>query len=167
MGHDAGDIGTLKPFLTPQTTVHSPARRFAAWAAGTVLALASLAAGAVELRGFRGVAWGAGVASLGDAEPASAEDGLRCFRRERENLLYGDVPLSEVRFCFRDDRLVMVVLDAQVDPRTLRAEFQNTYGPPRASSASSARWGDASTRARVEIVAPASGARASMRMVAN
>jgi hypothetical protein len=143
-------------------------RRVVAWTAAAALATGPLGADAADLRGFRGVPWGAGVAELGASQPAKPEEGLRCHRRERENLLYGDAPLTEVRFCFREDALVMVVLDAQVGPQALRAEFEAMYGPPRVSAASYALWGDASSRARVEIFAAAPGARtSSMRMVAN
>jgi hypothetical protein len=141
--------------------------RYARRAVLATLTLASMAAGAVELRGFRGVPWGADAASLGASELVSTTGEMRCYQRERENLLYGEAPLRAVRFCFHDDRLVMVELEAQVDQPALRSEFQSTYGPPRLSSASTALWGDPSTRARVEIVAPSVGAPASMRMYSN
>ncbi|WP_280153599.1 hypothetical protein [Piscinibacter sp. XHJ-5] len=141
--------------------------RLARWAALAALGFASVSVGAVELRGFRGVPWGAGVESLGDSHLVSAQGEVRCYRRERENLLYGDAPLREVRFCFHADRLVMVVVDAQVGPQALRGEFESSYGPPRVSSVSTALWGDSSTRARVEIDAPAANAPASMRMYSN
>ena len=136
-------------------------RRIALFA---VLVAASACAGALELRGFRGVAWGADVQSLGAAQQVSSGDGVQCFQRERENLLYGDAPIRQVRFCFRDDRLFLVIVDAEVGRQALVAEFASSYGAPDEESATRSTWGDGTTRARAEIVGPASGAAASMRI---
>src|ERR1043166_5809024 len=94
------------------------------------LATAAWSAGAIELRGFRGFAWGADVDSLGEAQQVSSDGGVQCYRRMNENLLYGDSPIREVRYCFHDDRLFLVVIDSQVDEPALTAEVQSTYGPP-------------------------------------
>lgn len=139
----------------------------ARWAVTVAVGLASVSAGAVELRGFRGVPWGSDVQSLGAAELVASGGEVQCYRRERENLLYGDSPINEVRFCFHRNHLFMVVIDSKVDQNALLAEFQGTYGPPNVRVPARAAWGDASTRARVEIVAPAVGAPASLRMVSN
>jgi hypothetical protein len=133
----------------------------ALWAA-PLLAL-SVSVDAVELRGFRGFAWGTDVDSLGEARQVSADAQMQCHRREHENLIYGDSPLREVRYCFHDARLFLVVVESKVDAAKLVAEFQDTYGPPTRRAASTALWGDASSRARVEI----SGAPASMRIWSN
>ena len=132
---------------------------------GLLIAASALStpAGAVDLRGFRGFAWGTDVDSLGAAQQVSSEPGVQCYRRERENLLYGDSPLRSVRYCFHDDRFFLVILDSTVDGATLAAEFQSTYGPPADQTAAHAVWGDASSRARVEIA----GAPASMRIWSN
>jgi len=126
-------------------------------------AVLSMPAGAVELRGFRGFAWGTDVDSLGAAQQVSSEAGVRCYRRERENLLYGDSPLREVRYCFHDDRFFLVIVDSKVDAATLAAEFKGTYGPPADQTPARAVWGDASSRTRIEI----GGAPASMRIWSN
>src|SRR5438105_11247962 len=122
------------------------------FAALTTLVLSCLSAEAVELRGFRGIPWGADADSLGDAVQVSSRDGVQCWRRERENLMYGEAPISEVRYCFHGDRLFMVVIDSQLDQKALLAEFQSTYGPPDVRVPTRISWGDHTTRARVEIV---------------
>jgi hypothetical protein len=126
-------------------------------------AAAAMPAGAVELRGFRGFAWGVDADSLGEAQQVSSDAGVQCYRRERENLLYGDSPIREVRYCFHDDRLFLVIVDSQVDEATLAAEFQVTYGPPSLRAKALSVWGDASTAVRVEI----DGAPAAMRIWSN
>src|SRR5204863_3239528 len=136
--------------------------RFAALA---TLALSSWSVGAVELRGFRGIPWGAEADSLGEAVQVSSRDGVQCFRRAQENLLYGDAPITDVRFCFHEDHLFLVVIDSELDQKALLAEFEGTYGPPDVRVPTLIAWGDRSTRARVEIVAPATGKPASMRML--
>lgn len=118
---------------------------------------------AVELRGFRGVLWGDDVSRLGPAERVQAGGELSCYRRERENLLFGDSPLAEVRYCFHRGRLFMVLLEANVDLATLRAEFESSYGPPDAGSPTRVLWGSKTSATRVELV-PAVGQRASMRI---
>jgi len=129
-------------------------------------ALASAAAGAVELRGFRGVPWGAGADSLGVSQLAYTQGEVSCYRRERENMLYGDSAVKDIRYCFHQDRLFMVALDAEVDVETLVHEFEASYGPPDVRVPAKTSWGDRSTRARVEMVAPAQGG-ASMLMYSN
>ena len=69
-----------------------------------------------------------------------------------------------MRFCFRDDRLFLVIVDAEVGRQALVAEFASSYGAPDEESATRSTWGDGTTRARAEIVGPASGAAASMRI---
>ena len=128
--------------------------------------LASAASQAVELRGFRGVPWGAGVDSLGASQLAYSDGEVSCYRRERENMLYGDSPVKEIRFCFHEGHLFMVALDADVDLDTLVREFVATYGAPDWRVPAKTTWGDRSTRARVEMVAPAQGG-ASMLMYSN
>ena len=134
-----------------------------AWAG---LALATTASHAVELRGFRGVPWGAGVDSLGPVQLASASGEVSCYRRQHENMLFGDSPLKDVRFCFHDDHLFMVAVDAATDVETLVQEFAATYGPPDGSASTKTIWGNRTTRARVEMVAPAQGS-ASMLLYSN
>ena len=139
-------------------------RRLAALAA---LVVSSLSVNAVELRGFRGIPWGADVDSLGAAVQVSSRDGVQCYKRERENLVYGEAPITEVRFCFHEERLFMVIIDSQLDQKALLAEFQGTYGPPDIRVPTRISWGDYTTRARVEIMAPPAGKPASMRIYSN
>ncbi|HEX6703154.1 MAG TPA: hypothetical protein VF169_00230 [Albitalea sp.] len=141
--------------------------RSASLAAVVAWGLSAMTANAVELRGFRGVPWGAAPDSLGAAAVVAERGEVRCYRRERENLLYGDSPIREVRFCFHRNHLFGVEIDSEVDQRTLRAEFQSSYGPPAFSVPSRASWGDQSTRARVEIVAPPTGSPASLHIFSN
>jgi len=146
--------------------MNASTRRLVMLAAAAGLALAAAASHAVELRGFRGVPWGAGVDSLGPSQLAYTHGDVSCYRRERENMLYGDSPLKEVRFCFHQDHLFMVALDAEVPLDTLVREFEGSYGPPDWRVPAKTTWGDHATRARVEMIAPAQGG-ASMLMYSN
>lgn len=142
--------------------MHDPKSWFLRLAALAAAAFAAHA-GAVELRGFRGFAWGTDADSLGEVQRVSSDAGVVCYRREHENLIYGDSPLRDVRWCFHDDHLFMVIVDSQVDGPALAAEFQSSYGPPSLRAPSKSMWGDATTRARVEIA----GTPASMRIWSN
>lgn len=141
-----------------------PFRRIAMMALFISAALASASSPAVELRGFRGVPWGADVSSLGPAPRLALSNGdVSCYRREHENMLYGEVPLTDVRYCFHRGHLYLVAVDADAPLDTLRSEFQSTYGPPDQREPSKWVWGSSSTASRVELQAPAQGA-ASMLM---
>jgi len=137
----------------------SPTGSFAKLVAVLCLGLASLAANALELRGFRGIAWGDGADNLGPAAVVDHANGdVVCYKRERENLLFGDSPLHQVRYCFHQDRLFMVTLDSAVGLEAMVAELQRTYGPPTARLHNTASWGRASSSARAELVSlPAGG----------
>jgi hypothetical protein len=141
-------------------------RRLAAVAVLTFSAFASSSAGAIELRGFRGVPWGAGVESLGASQLAYRSGEVSCYRRDRENMLYGDSAVKDIRYCFNQDRLFMVALDADVALDVLVREFETTYGPADWRVPAKTSWGDHATRARVEMVAPAEGG-TSMLMYSN
>ena len=141
-------------------------RRLAMLAVLIGSAFASAAASAVELRGFRGVPWGGNVDSLGVSQVAYRSGEVTCYRRERENMLYGDSPVTDIRYCFHRNQLFMVALDAEVALDVLVREFAGTYGPPDWRVPAKTSWGDHSTRARVEMVAPAEGG-ASMLMYSN
>jgi len=121
--------------------------------AALCLGLAATASNAFELRGFRGVDWGEAPQVLGVATVAQAEGDVACYQRERENLLLGDSALNEVRYCFHQNRLFMVTLDAAVDQKALMAEFQRAYGRPDARSGQAASWGGKASSARAELVA--------------
>ena len=142
------------------------ARRVPLIAMLSALALGSVAAQAVELRGFRGVAWGSSVDGLGPASLAYQQGEVRCYRRERENMLYGDSPVKDIRYCFHHDHLFLVALEADVGVDELVHEFQSTYGAPDVSVPAKVTWGDHATRARVEMSTTAQGG-ASMLMYSN
>lgn len=125
------------------------ARLFAAF----VLGLAVAGANAFELRGFRGVAWGEGADALGAAVATHNDGDVTCYQRETENLLFGDSALNGVRYCFYQDRLFMVALDAAVDAKTLSAEFERTYGRPDAHQGLAASWGNKTSGSHAELVA--------------
>ncbi|HEX3139466.1 MAG TPA: hypothetical protein VHQ87_05395, partial [Rhizobacter sp.] len=131
---------------------------FAKLCIATAFGLAALGAQALELRGFRGVMWGDGVEALGTAVRAPAEGELSCYQRENENLLFGDSVLNGVRYCFHNDHLVMVTLDAAVNQNALSAEFQRAYGRPDVQSARAASWGSKTSGARAELVAQGTAA---------
>jgi hypothetical protein len=135
----------------------SPTRSFAKLAAVLCLGAASLAADALELRGFRGIAWGDAADNLGPAAVEHSDGDVVCYKRERENMLFGDSPVSEVRYCFHDDRLFMVTLDSAVGLQAMIAELERTYGPPEALVRNTASWGNASSGARAELVSPPAG----------
>ena len=122
------------------------------------LGLVAFGANAFELRGFRGVAWGQGAEALGEAVVAHADGDLACYQRESESMLFGDSALNDVRYCFQHNRLVMVALDAAVDPKALALQFQRTYGRPDARKGQVASWGRRSTGARAELVAQGASA---------
>jgi hypothetical protein len=126
------------------------------------LGLLALGAQALELRGFRGVMWGEGAEALGTARVVGNSGKVTCYQRERENLLFGDSALTGVRYCFHEDQLVLVAIDAAVSSQALTAQFEHTYGKPAASKAQSASWGNRSTSARAEVVAQGSAARLSL-----
>jgi hypothetical protein len=131
------------------------------------LGVASLTASAVEMRGFRGVMWGDDVAKLGKSTLAYTDGDVSCYTRERENMLFGDSPLQEVRYCFHRNRLFMVALDTEVDQQTLLSEFQSSYGPPDARETALVSWGSGSTASRVDVVSPPAGGHALMLIYSN
>ena len=116
------------------------------------MGIASLTANALELRGFRGVAWGDSADKLGPAAVEQAEGDVACYKRERENMLFGERPVNEVRYCFHQDHLFMVTLDSADSLKAMLAEFQRTYGPPRARLSNTASWGSPSSIARADLV---------------
>ena len=125
---------------------------FAKLAVALSLAAAGTAAGALELRGFRGVAWGDDASSLGAAQLVHSQGELRCFRRERENMMFGDSPLKDVRYCFQHDRLFLVMIEADASRDDMVSEFQRTYGPPSLRSTAMVSWGGKSAATQVEML---------------
>jgi hypothetical protein len=131
---------------------------FAKLAAVACLGLASIGAHALELRGFRGVAWGDGADKLGAATVDQANGDVVCYKRERENMLFGERAVNEVRYCFHQDQLFMVTLDAAAGMKAMISELQRTYGRPQTRLGNRASWGTASSMARADLVAlPAGG----------
>jgi hypothetical protein len=127
--------------------------RTAARIAAAGLVLVTLGAQAFQLRGFRGVEWGAEAERLGsEATVVSKEGELTCYQRANENLLFGDTELKAVRYCFLNDRLYSVRLDAAVSAKALTAEFQRTYGRPDVRQGQNATWGRKPTDSRAELV---------------
>jgi hypothetical protein len=123
------------------------------------LSVAAVGAHAFELRGFRGVSWGEGAEALGAATVAYAEGQVTCYQRERENLMFGDSALKGVRYCFHQDRLFMVAIDAAVDAKALTTEFQHTYGRPDARQAQTVSWGGKASGTRADVMASGAAAR--------
>ncbi len=131
----------------------SPHSTFAKLSAIACLGLVALGAQALELRGFRGVSWGEGAEALGVATPVHSQGDVTCYRRERENLVFGDSPLNDVRYCFQQDRMVMVILDAAVEQSALVTEFQRTYGRPTARVGQTVSWGGRATSTQADLLA--------------
>lgn len=123
----------------------------APWIVALGLGLAATASNAFELRGFRGVDWGEAPQVLGVATVAHADGDVTCYQRERENLLLGDSALNDVRYCFHQNRLFMVALDAAVAQKALVAEFQRAYGRPSQRSGQAASWGGHASATRAEL----------------
>lgn len=123
------------------------------------LGLAAMGASAFELRGFRGVSWGEGVEALGAVTVSHSEGEVTCYQRDRENLLFGDTPLNGVRYCFHQDRLFLVAIDAAANAKTLTAEFQRTYGRPSTQRGQAASWGAKGSGSRAELAASGATAR--------
>jgi hypothetical protein len=136
----------------------SPHSTFAKLSAVACLGLAALGAQAFELRGFRGVSWGEGAEALGAATPVNSLGDVTCYRRERENLVFGDSALSDVRYCFQQDSMVMVILDAAVEQKALIVEFQHTYGRPDARVGQTVSWGGRASRTQADLSAAGQGA---------
>lgn len=117
------------------------------------LALATFAAHAFELRGFRGVHWGEGADALRGVTLMQTDGDLACRQRETENLIFGDTTLNSVHYCFHRNHLVMVVLDAPVPLAAFSTEFQQTYGRPDSQRKGAQAWGDADSKTVAQIVA--------------
>lgn len=125
-------------------------------------ALAS-AAQAVEMRGFRGVAWGEGSNKLGDVTLVSQAGAVSCYQRTNENLLFGDSPVQNVRFCFNQDRLFLVSIESAQQASELAGEFVRTYGKPTQRSAERMRWAAHAGQAQAEVMAQ-TGAGSTLRV---
>lgn len=121
-------------------------------AASLCLGIAGVAAHATELQGFRGVSWGEDAERLGAAKQVYAQGEMRCYRRERENMMFGDSPLKDVRYCFQQDRLFLVMIEANAKRDDLVSQFQRTYGPPEARSATMVAWGRKAAGTHVEMM---------------
>lgn len=122
-----------------------------------VLALgaAATAAQAVEMRGFRGVAWGEAAEKLGEASLVSKAGDVSCYQRNNENLMFGDSAVSHVRFCFKQDKLFLVSIESAEKAATLAGEFRRTYGKPSRTSAARTEWAAHRGQAQAEVMAQA------------
>jgi hypothetical protein len=132
-----------------KTPLSTAARLFAVCCMG----LTTVGAQAFELRGFRGVSWGEGAEALGAATVVQTVGDATCYLRERENMLFGDIALNAVRYCFHQDRLFVVMLDAPVPPKTFIADFARSYGAPNARRGQSASWGTKASGTRADLAA--------------
>lgn len=128
------------------TTLRTTAARLIA---ATSLALAALGAQAIELRGFRGVAWGDDASRLGAATLVYRHGEVSCYQRAQENLLFGDSALTSVRYCFHEDRLFLVTLEAAATARALEAELARTYGRPDVRRGAVVAWDGRTSGARL------------------
>lgn len=134
-------------------TARTAARLIAPSFVASVLVLVAVGAQAFQLRGFRGVEWGAEAERLGpDATVVSREGELTCYQRANENLLFGDTELKAVHYCFVNDRLYTVRLEAAVGAKALAAEVERAYGRPDARRGLNATWGRKASDARAELV---------------
>ena len=106
---------------------------------------------ALEMRGFRGVSWGEGAAALGEAHAVYSHGDTVCYRRARENMVFGQVALQAVQYCFQRDRLFMVIVDAAVEPKAVIAEFQSAYGSPQARAGQGVSWGGPTSGTRADL----------------
>jgi hypothetical protein len=129
------------------------------------LALSAVAAQAVEMRGFRGILWGEPSVQLGAAEVVSQDGEVSCYRRERENLLFGDSEVSSVRYCFVQDQLFFVSIDSDSATPVLANEFGRTYGKPQVQKAGRLVWGGKAGASRAEWLPQLSGQRGSTLMI--
>lgn len=132
----------------------------------SAVSLASAAFDATELRGFRTAAWGSSVDTLGPSHLVFSSGAVSCYRRELENMLYGESPVKDIQYCYYQDQLFLVAMDTAVDLDTLMQREVASSGAPDWSVPGKATWGDRSTRARVEVTAPQRGS-ASMLMYSN
>lgn len=128
------------------------------------LGVVGMAAQALELRGFRGVAWGDDASSLGTAKLVHSQGELRCYRRERENMMFGDSQLKDVRYCFQQDRLFLVMIEADAAREDMVAEFKRTYGAPSQQSPAMVSWGGKSAGTHVEMLSAPGGRHTLLRI---
>jgi hypothetical protein len=151
----------MKPFLPwlPLRTV---------WCALALVlcGLAPLQAQALQMRGFRGLMWGDPPAHLGGATLEETAGPVRCYRREGDNLLFGDTELRAVRYCFHRDRLFRVVLEPLRGAAPLRAEFERGYGAPDQVGGGVAQWGGRADPLRAELDPGRAGTPPSLRLTA-
>lgn len=119
----------------------------------TALLLPTVGAQALELRGFRGIAWGSDVTQLGPTERVSTEGDVSCHTRSDENLLFGNIALKSVHYCFNRGQFFMVKIDSTASSKALRDEFQRTYGPPTEMTPQTVVWGQRVSGSRAEVSA--------------
>jgi hypothetical protein len=128
------------------------------------LAAAGATVSAAGLKGFRGVAWGDDVDTLGPARLVQTDGDVRCYQRERENMMFGEAPLNDVRYCFNRGQLFMVTLEAAAPQEALVRELRDSYGAPTLRSAGFAQWGGKSAATRVELLAQPNTRRTTMHI---
>ena len=146
--------------------MNAPAPRSIRFAAATAVLLAASGLQAMELRGFRGVEWGESPARLGsEAVKAEGHQGSACYRRATENLIFGDTPLADVRYCFKEGRFHMAIIDAPVAAPALQQELVGTYGRPTQVNELASRWGNRASSALAELTS--TGGRATLRIQSN
>lgn len=108
-------------------------------------------ASALDLRGFRGLWWGDELERLGDARQVSAQGSQVCYQRTNENLLFGDIELRALLFCFDNGRFTSVRIDANARLEQLGAEFQATYGVPDSERNGHPVWGKPSEKTHARL----------------
>lgn len=131
----------------------------------TALSLSVAGAHALELRGFRGIPWGADVAQLGPSEQVSIEGDVSCHTRVDENLLFGNISLKSIHYCFNKGQFFLVKIESKVSSKTLSDEFQRTYGPPTELTPKAFIWGQDVGRSRAEV-SSLGGSVSSLRLIA-
>lgn len=90
--------------------------------------------------GFRGMEWGDPLSKLGPFEPT--RDVATCFVRKGERLRLNELPLSEVRYCFDDGKLTIVVVNTQAPFNSVLSAVEGAYGKPSLAVKGYTTWGD-------------------------
>lgn len=77
----------------------------------------AVAAGAEELNGFRGVAWGSNLQGIQESDPKLVEGhmgtmpGVKAFQRTDEDLNFGGIKAESITYIFYKGRLTSVSID--------------------------------------------------------
>jgi hypothetical protein len=116
------------------------------WLAAIPLLLVGTAHAGVLVPGFRDMQWGDPVSKLGTASkalPKIKPGHDDCFARPTDKLFINDIPLTEIRYCFKHGKMASVMVEFD---KKLAAKVKNAvsagYGAPSLDAGTFVNWGD-------------------------